>query len=242
MGNDISSQTKYSNKQFFGNNVNSIAVSTISQYLGEPCYNITNNSKNCSRSLKYVQDNKEKNCTKYCMNNFKLWINDLFVKYPKYVVYSTRQIKIKGIIYQFLSDRLKTEIYVENHRINLSIFENGKQIMNIKNISLEDLLNIFDIKKYNELTIQVIPIDSYILITSSYFIGFKDSRLFKPTKYWETGYNFPPTLTIDLKTGETIKGSTIKTDIYGYKRLESVNTVKEYVNNKLITNKFTSMF
>ena len=239
MGNNqVTSQ--YSTKQFFNLNTPAVAINSIKKYLGESCTNITDNGKNCSRSLKYVQDNKEKNCTKYCINNSDKWINDLFVKYPKYIVYNTKEIKIKGIIYQFISNTIKTEIYVQNTKISLSIYENNKEIMDIKNISLNDLLNIFDIKKYNELIIQIIPT---ILLTNSVFIGFKDSRLFKPTKYWDTGYNYPPTISINLEDGNTRTPSTLNTDIYGYKQLNSKYTLKQpKTETMLISNKFTGLF
>ena len=101
-----SSSTQYSNKDYFGSDLNSIAISNIKKYLGDPCIKVTNNGKNCIRSLKYTQDDiinknvKTLNCTKYCIENSGEWIKDMFINIPKYIEYTNRRSTIKSIIYQ----------------------------------------------------------------------------------------------------------------------------------------------
>lgn len=242
MGNNQHKSTPYSNKQFFYPNTSSIAIDTIKTYLGNTCSHITNNAKNCSRSLKYTQDNKEQNCTKFCIENSNIWIKDLFVNTPKFIVYNSIDYKIKYILYQFIKDNIITEVVVYKDKIKLIITENNKIITDIKNISLDNLLHMLNIKTYKELIIQIIPVNSNILLSNHNFTGFKDIRIFKPTRFWDTGYNYPPTISINLENGNVLTPSTLTKDIYGYKRIESKYTVKPYTNNKLGTNKFTSLF
>lgn len=242
MGNNQTISTPYSNKQFFYSDTPSIAIDTIKSYLGNTCKNITNDGKNCLRSLKYIQDNKEQNCTKFCIENSNIWIKNLFTNIPKFIVYNNIEYKVKYILFQFIKDNIITEVVVHKDNIKLTITENNKTITDIKKITLNNLLNILNIKTFKELVIQVIPINQSILLYKNVFTGFKDIRIFKPTRFWDTGYNYPPTLSINLENGNISTPSTLIKDIYGYKSIKSKYTVNPYINNKLGTNKFTALF